>query len=172
MKKECSTTKGNVQIDVDGIYADLWSWQASVTLSLLKSKETAPSILGRDKRWYGIPTAGWSPCAVGKAKQTLISQQNLQEGKTKVPACIRILERGIKSWATTTADQGWLSPLPASSNDKIRAPQAYHFRSHLEQKYYKIMGSSLLSGVLFSAVIPQSDGTVLVQMRSSQLSQQ
>lgn len=34
------------------------------------------------------------------------------------------------------------------------------------------MGLSLLSGVLFSAVIPQSDGTVLVQMRSSQLSQQ
>lgn len=89
--------KGNVGIDVDGIYADLWSCQASVTWSMLKLKETAPSVLGREKCWCGILPAGWSPCALGKAKQTPTSQTNLQEGKTKVPTCTGILEYGIKS---------------------------------------------------------------------------
>lgn len=50
--------KVNVQIHVDNIFAGLQSWQSTVVLSLFQLREVSPSIWGRNKPLYGIPTAG------------------------------------------------------------------------------------------------------------------
>lgn len=99
---------------MDNIFAGLQSWQISVTLSLLKSREIAPSTSGENKPLYGIPTAGMvTSHALMKAKQSPVSKLNLKLGKNK-GTCLQ------------TSSESWYSNLSNnySQQSMIKSPSS------------------------------------------------